>query len=240
MLIVCNGAMKSGSTWVTQIVEAHGRWAPIPQEFRNEKWFNPSICPEKYDAFFKQRAYASSDWFCKQHWAREDRFLKLLEDDDVAVVNIVRDLRDVIVSFYFHDQRIGRTEAQSFLDYYFTDGRKKMTGYMTYHRFWHKPSRKVQPHLCIFENFKRDFFLEAQRLFRFLEQPVSDEELATIHEKTRFENKKVTGEGTFFRKGIVGDWVNHLNDEVLDDIQRLMAKTNYPHRALQLEFENSA
>lgn len=240
MLIVCNGSMKSGSTWIMQIVASHGKWAPIPDEYRNPKWFNPSICSTKYADFFNAREYPSNDWFCKQHWRGHEKFSKLLLDDQVKLLNIVRDLRDVVVSMYFHDHRLGNTSAENVQDFYFEDGgREKMRGYIEYHRFWHDPILERQPYLCVYENLISDFDHEIKKMFEFLGQPLSQDEVDRIREKTSFKNKKKTGEGTFYRKGQVGDWVNHLSTKLTDDLESMMLANHYPHQRLQHSFSNS-
>jgi len=241
MLVVCNGSMKSGSTWITQIVAAHGKWAPIPNEFRNSAWYNPSVDPDKYDEFFSAGGFETSDWFCKQHWRGEKKYYRLLEDPAVRVINIVRDLRDVLVSRYFHDVRLKDTTADNIHDYYYHDrGRSRLRGYIDYHRFWHGPDREKQPHLCVYENLQSDFAGEVRGLFEYLGQSLDQQQIERIQEETSFKNKKVTGEGEFFRKGIVGDWANHLTAEMLDDIEKLMVSSRYPHEAIQRSISNAA
>jgi hypothetical protein len=233
--------MKSGSTWITQIIQMHGRWSPIPDHYRNQEWFNPSLAPERYSEFFGAREFAGQDWFCKQHWRSEGKYYELLRDENIRVINIVRDLRDVLVSRFYHDLRLGQASADNIAHYYFREnGRKKLQGYMEYHRFWHHPEIERQPFLSVFEYLITDFATELQRLFDYIGEPLSQSDIARIHRKTSFENKKVTGEGNFFRKGIIGDWRNHLTSELLEDIGHLMAVVNYPHRKLQASFDDLA
>jgi hypothetical protein len=198
--------MKSGSTWITQIVAAHGKWTPIPKDYRNEKWFNPSLPDGKFSEFFNAQEFVLNQWFCKQHWHHDEKFINLLYDNSVRIVNIVRDLRDVLVSRYFHDSRLGNTSVDNVPEYYFEDhGRARLRGYIEYHWFWHNSRREKQPYLCVFENLIADFGSEVHGLFEFLDQPLSQEEISRIQDKTSFKNKRVTGEGNFFRKGVVGD-----------------------------------
>ena len=114
-----------------------------------------------------------------------------------------------------------------------------MKGYIEYHRFWHDPTLKKQPYLCVYENLISDFDNEISGLFEFLAQPLSQQEINRIREKTSFKNKKKTGEGTFFRKGQIGDWVNHLSTEMTDDLESMMLTYHYPHQRLQHSFSDS-
>ena len=50
-----------------------------------------------------------------------------------------------------------------------------------------------------------------------------------ISEKTAFENIPASGEGRFFRKGKAGDWINYVNDRMIEDIARLAEEFSYPH-----------
>lgn len=240
MLVVCNGSMKSGSTWITQIIESHGKWSPIPDEFRNKDWATPSLAPELYSGFFKASKFESENWFCKQHWREEEKYTRLLYEDHVRVLNIVRDLRDVVVSRYFHDIRLGQTTKDNIQEYYFQEnGRALLINYIEYHNFWHGLEKKKQPHLCVFENLINDFDDEIGRIFKYLGQAIYPDDLTRIYEATRFKNIKQTGDGHFFRKGQIGDWKNHLSTELIDDIRKTMVSYDYPHQELQQSFRNS-
>ena len=230
MLVVCNGSMKSGSTWLMEIVAAHGRWQPVPDEYRNQRWHNPSVDLDAVDRFFADKIYREQDVYCKQHWEKEQKYRDLLLDPDIKMINIVRDIRDVLVSRYFHDQRTGLVTADNIEDYYFADkGRIRLRKYMTYHVFWHGSGEGPEPYLCHYERLHSDFNDEAGGLFRYLGSPLTEEELNCISEKTAFENIPASGEGRFFRKGKAGDWINYVNDRMIEDIARLAEEFSYPH-----------
>ncbi|RVW87714.1 Cytosolic sulfotransferase 8 [Vitis vinifera] len=93
-----------------------------------------------------------------------------------------------------------------------------------------------------YEDVKRDSLCQVKRLAEFMGSPFSSEEegqglIHEIMELCSFENLRnlkvnktgaisvgnvSTGKDTFFRKGEVGDWKNHLTAEMADRIDRIM------------------
>ncbi len=229
MLVVCNGSMKSGSTWIVDIIKAHGMWNKIPDEYRNEKWTNASIDQDKYESFLEHCDYENHHFYCKQHWSTQDKYLQLLDDRNIKVINIYRDLRDVLVSRYFHDLRLRITNSQNVIDY-FKNGKGdiKLKEYIDFHVFWHANETIAQPHICNYENLQIKFENEVRKLFKFLGVEISDAEVSRLKNVTAFSKRKSTGEGKFFRKGIIGDWKNHLTDEISHEIYNMALENNYP------------
>ena len=81
MLVICNGGMKSGSTWLMNMVRVSGLFTAIDNSYTNPLWKNPSIAPEKLDLFFKEKKYRSSNLFCKQHWSGKKKYRDLLKEE---------------------------------------------------------------------------------------------------------------------------------------------------------------
>lgn len=228
MLVICNGAFKSGSTWLMQIVQAMEIYRPIPNECSNEKWANPSIRDDAFEDFFASDIYRKDNFYCKQHWFDHEKYRKLTSDPHIRVLNISRDLRDVLVSRYFHDLRNGVTNAASVEDYFNNEkGDVRLRKYMEYQHFWH--SRGVNaPFVCRYEDLHSKFENEVERIAAFLGIELSNERIAYIKDKTAFSAQKETGEGKFFRKEIVGDWRNHIKDETVKKIAEMAVSTSYP------------
>jgi len=228
MLVVCNGTMKSGSTWLLHIVSAEGSLSRVDERYQHRGWRNPSIGNEAFSSFFGEAEYKKKDYFCKQHWYGSQKYKDLLVDDSVKVLNIKRDLRDVLVSWYFHDKRLGRTQTVNAKDWFFNgDGAKMMQRVVDYQSFWHGNTEQ-QPFLCSYEGLHADFDGEVKKIFEFIERPVSEKQLATIKELTSFTSKEKVGDGSFFRKGEVGDWANHLDSEVVDALNQMAKNSKYP------------
>jgi hypothetical protein len=214
--------MKSGSTWIVQIVRASGLFAPLDDQFRNKTWVNPSLADEEFTRFFEQQPYLESNVYCKQHWSRQEKYRAVLSYGGVKMLNIIRDAKDVLVSAYFHDKRLGNTESESITDYYWNDrGKMKLLSYMKYQLFWHGDINLAQPHLSCYESLLVNRKDGIRNIFDYLEVDLTSNELLRICKETDFSSNLKTGENTFFRKGQAGDWKNHLNNEIVEDVNNL-------------------
>lgn len=231
MLLILNGAPKGGSTWLVLIVQAMGSFKRIPEEYQDEQWSNSSIREDKIADFIDSFDYKHQNYFCKQHWVNEGDLaeLNLLTVPNLKMVNIIRDVRDVLVSRYFHDLRLNLTKAENIEDYYVAVGKKNMQQYMEYHISWHSYQRTLQPFLCSYERFHENFSEQLQELVNYLglSKTIGDREIAEIEAKTSFSSRKETGKGKFFRKGIVGDWENHLSQVIIEDLRQTAIATGY-------------
>ncbi|MEO1585118.1 MAG: sulfotransferase domain-containing protein [Planctomycetota bacterium] len=231
MLLIFNGAPKGGSTWLLQIVTALDVHDRIPEAYQQAGWANSSLDPERVDAFLGEVDLSGGQYFCKQHWWGEAWHRALLGREDVRVLNIIRDLRDVVVSRYFHDMRLGALEQGVPIDAYYWKhrGRARAEKYIECQLFWHGDAGAEQPWLASYERLHADFAGEVRGLFEHIGLAhLGDEAIARAREATDLKNRpSETGEGKFFRKGIVGDWRNHLSDEIVEDLDGLIAETGY-------------
>jgi len=144
---------------------------------------------------------------CRPGW--DDIYAKSLVSflaarQDVRVLHITRDLRDVIVSHFYH-YRIQRNSDLDFSDYYWSIGRFKAHEVTIYNRTWELDS----PNLFAtqFGLLKSDFDDEVARIGSFIGKTLSPGEIALIAERTslralrkaRNEEDKPESE-RFFRK----------------------------------------
>jgi hypothetical protein len=231
MLVVLNGAPKGGSTWLVLIVQAMKLFQRIADEYQDGQWSNSSICEERLANFIDRVDYQEQNYFCKQHWFNENKIaeLDLLAIPNVKIVNIIRDIRDVLVSRYFHDLRLNATKADNIEDYYVAIGKKNMQQYMQYHISWHSNRQALQPFLCSYERLHLNFAEQVQELVAYLglSQLIGETEIAEIQEKTSFSSRQETGDGKFFRKGIVGDWQNYLSPAIIEDLHQMSLSSGY-------------
>ena len=122
----------------------------------------------------------------------------------------------MIISRYFHEIRIKFTDVS--LEEFFSSGmaQKRLKKYIKYHSFWHLEYQGIC-HLTAYEALLNNFDAECERILNYIDPSIlaSKPELVNfLREKTAFKNQKATGEGEFFRKGVSGDWANHLTDEM--------------------------
>lgn len=219
MLIVCNGAFKSGSTWLYNLVRDLSGAGPPPAEYLNPAWKNPSIDLEQLNALLAA-LNPGDNYVVKNHFGTRDQRDALLAHPAVRVLNITRDLRDMIVSAYFHARRVDGFDGD-FAAYYWEIGRNTMLSVAAYHRLWRVSSQRV--FTASYERLHADFAGQVREIAAFLGVTAPDERIAALRDTTSLDalrsryGEAEAGE-KFFRKGVVGDWRNHLTPEIEADI----------------------
>ncbi|MEM7226393.1 MAG: sulfotransferase domain-containing protein [Pseudomonadota bacterium] len=228
MLIVCNGAIKSGSTWlynvVTRLLDLS--WPPDSYlTLTNDA--HPTIPSRKIEAFLALGLHQEAHYVSKNHYGRQEIRDLLLADSQVRVIDMTRDLRDVIVSAYYDACRRNGFEG-SFETYYWRLGRGLADQLSRYHALWGDGHPQV--FVTSFETLKTDFRPEVARLAAFLDLPPNPEKIAEIEQETHIDRlrKKYSGEAEyateenpFFRKGEIGDWRNHFGPKLIADLERV-------------------
>jgi hypothetical protein len=224
MLVLANGAFKSGSTWLRDIVLQLLPFEPIPKQFQHPDlphW----IDERKLRAFLRQGDHRTRAYLSKAHLYDPGLRDALLADESVRVFNIKRDMKDVLVSHYFHIRRMNKVSG-SFADYYWKLGRLKAWQMWRYHEIWSRPSPRLFS--TTFEQLKTSFADEVQRIGRFLGVALSGSRIAEIQQETTLQRlQEKRGEADkpeaerFFRRGEIGDWKMHFNQEMLDDLAAL-------------------
>jgi len=156
----------------------------------------------------------------------------LLSRPDVYVFDIERDPRDVVVSLYY-DARNRHGYDREFAKFYWQIGRGKVARLNRYHSLWRSTDGRSL--VANYERLKTDFPTEVRAIAGILGIELSDGEVAEIRESTSMDSlrKKYAGDSLysgsqFFRKGIVGDWQNHLDAEMLDDIDEISTSGMQP------------
>ncbi len=228
MLIIVNGPFKSGSTWLFNIVSCMVEHAPLPAEYQNPRWNNPSIHPRLLADFIAKVDYRHTNYVSKNHLrtVRERDFV--LAQEGVMVLSITRNLRDVVTSAYYHYRR-KEGYAASFETFYWQRGRGIADFVRRYNQLWSVSSSRL--HVASYERLRTDFASEVREIGRFLGLALSHEEVERIRQETTLEAlREKYGQSedderpTFFRKGIVGDWESHFDARMLRDIERIEQK----------------
>lgn len=232
MLVLANGAFKSGSTWLYYAVGRLTGFPPPPEEFRNPSWLNSNIDPDKLADALARLDYHVDDYMAKTHFGKPEQRDLILSYDDVYVLNIKRDMRDVVVSAYYHECRNSGYEG-SFQDFYWQRGRKVAQQVADYHDVWSTESSRI--HTSSFERMLEYGADELRRIGDFLGfHPTHDclEEIRDFLQIDRVRN--ATGQGhdkiPFFRKGVAGDWKNHFTAEITEDFEEWYLNSKQGHR----------
>jgi hypothetical protein len=227
MLIVCNGAAKSGSTWLYNIVD---RLLPCewpPKDVLTSSRKHPTIKPVRLADYLALGHHHHRRVITKTHYGRAEQRSLLLADPAVRVIDMERNLYDVIVSTYYDAK--GRNGFRgSFARFYWYEGRTQADYLLRYHRLW----GDGHPQVCVtsFEALKADFAGEVAKIAAFLGIEVTPARVAEIEQETslhtlrdRYKDEPLYADAKnpFFRKGEVGDWKNHFDDAMLADIRRI-------------------
>ncbi len=227
MLIICNGAIKSGSTWLYNILVNLVSCEYPPQHYltgRSDK--SPCIKPALLPEFLDSEDYQNNHYITKNHLGRPEHRALLQNNPHVYVFDIERDPRDVVVSNYYHDQFRNGFEG-SFENYYWEHGRYVADQLSAYHRLWRDAGPRC--YVSSYERLKTDFHTEAAAIARVLGLEPDNAALESLREATSLDSlrkdyakdKRYQGE-KFFRKGEVGDWERHFHGAALKDIHRVM------------------
>jgi len=227
MLVVANGAFKSGSTWLSLIVRQLGAYAEVPAGFKNEEWKNNSIDPERLPEFLQTVDLGAGDYAIKAHYAPEDGLRPLLlATPHVKILNIYRDPKDVIVSAYYHYKRLGKFDG-TVAEFFVKRAERLVEQLTAYHVYWDNAGVEDRIFFTTYRKLHTDFDEEVFRLGRFLGRELTLGQIRAARENTEFSKLSrptVPEEKRFFRKGVMGDWERHLTAEQAARIDEVEAR----------------
>ncbi|KAL4227852.1 sulfotransferase 1 [Mactra antiquata] len=157
---------------------------------------------------------------------------KMMVEKKLKVILLLRNPKDVVVSFYNHTKGIGMYEYDGKFENYlqmFVRGEVDYGSYHGYLREWQQfiKDNKDYPILTVYyEDLQLDCLSEMKRICKFLNIDDDEERLSEICSGCKIDNMKKTkiakmsdemkeafkhilkGGFTIFRKGKVGDWKN--------------------------------
>ena len=158
------------------------------------------------------------------------------------VINIIRDPRDVVVSFYHFIQTIIPISYKGNLTEFYQLFKQSDLPFGDYFRHvyeWKMLALKYpkQVMVCTYSQMKNDPANAIKQMANFLGYRVTKENIDKIVQITDFKNMKKNkhsnlsqldcldkSKGNFCRKGIIGDWVNHFSSDMRRDFDRLLKK----------------
>lgn len=237
MIILANGAVKSGSTWLFHIARELTHFGPPPARYANPKWQSQpvySIDQSKLGTFLRDGEVVGCDMLAKNHFGgRQERDL-LLSLPFLRVLNITRDIRDVVTSAYHHG-RLAQKNLDDFTSYYWRRGRIVAQKVMDYQIIWDVHSTR---YLCVsYEELLANFSGEVERIGLFLGQPPTAADIERIYQAT--SPSALTANYGFsdlnrYRSGTSGDWRNHFDKDCEADLALLIQRSRHPFHRLAL------
>jgi hypothetical protein len=237
MLIICNGAFKSGSTWIHAIVLEVLKANKInlldtPRHYTNNINSPTTIIESKLFEFLDNENYVKNNYITKSHY-----FLKKTinrdYDSDIFFLFVERDVRDAVVSHFYHLKKKYKFIG-SFSLYYLFIGRFKAFEILKFNRMY--LNNFGEDSFFKYSDMKNNFEIVLLRISSILNlKELSANEIMSIKRNTsiaKMRNDLLSGKTKYYstvsndregviRKGIIGDWVDHFSKSQQIDIEML-------------------
>jgi hypothetical protein len=215
--VLVNGSPKTGTTWMQRTLVSIpgycyvGHTEGVIQRYDH---VNPGDVIHAHEVFSPSLA-------------------QTLRDNEIRMVLMVRDPRDVVVSYMFHIRRDQFSPWQANMLALSYDegilaciegrpGLRSIAEHMQFSKSW---LEQTFPFCCVcYEELNQNPIHEAQRVFQFLGIPLQAQFLRSVVNRNLFERRTIgrriwtsgrkpghENPNKFLRKGIVGDWKNYFN-----------------------------
>lgn len=214
---------KSGNTWMRFLIGT--------LYFREKMdWLSLNKFP---DCYYPDEVLLRSPFprILKSHELYDDRYQK--------VIYIVRDVREVVISYYYHHLRhvegLQNLPFDQFFDYFMAG--EVWPGLWDSHvQSWLAHRDKPQEGFLLlkYEDLKRDPFAEAKKITAFLNLNRSDSELKEAIEWSSFGNMRAleqkqwgnfNPDNPFVRHGGINTWQSFLTGEQQNEMNRSFGPT---------------
>ena len=223
-LILSNGNFKSGSTWVTAILNelCDCQLDNFPNKFQNPKHSNWIHRYRINDFLISDDCQESSVWISKSHIFQEKIMNNILiNQNNIKVINIDRDIKDILVSHYHHLINAKKIKGD-FKSYFSKWGKYKAKQCIDYKKAWGSYDCLKLKYSDLINNNKESIV----RMAKYLNIKIDDDKVNAIQKETDINNlrlnskkKNLNEEDWFYRKGEMGDWKNFFNNKMVLKIQ---------------------
>lgn len=237
MLIVCNGIFKSGSTWLHAIVLEILKIKGVSVSEVNKKYTNnlnspTPIVESKFKEFLRNEDYKNRIFVNKSHFYQINT---LSRDYPESVVFLFseRDLKDSIVSHYFHINK-KYNYVSSFNLYYWTIGRLKAYEIVKFTKLYRNYFN--DDNFILFSCLKNDFSSTVQKIANLIGvSSLSIEEISNLRENTSLNNMRDgilkgnshyystinKGRESLIRTGKEGEYLKFFSYDTIQDINNI-------------------
>ena len=237
MLIICNGAFKSGSSWLHAIVVEliaikKINIFTVPIKYTNDVNSPTTIIESKLGEFIKNEDFDLKNYLTKSHFLDDDT-LKINLSENIRILSIERDIRDAIVSHFYHIKNTYRLNL-SFSVYYYFLGRYKSYEIMLFNSRCKK--YLGDSNFFYFSDLKNNFEATVKGIALVIGiKDLSVDELVVIKENTsllslreelkmgysKYYPSKRDDAWKLFREGNIGGWRNYFSMYQLKDINKI-------------------
>jgi len=230
MWIIANGAPKNGSTWIKALLSATKLFHTPPADLLRANWRNPSVATEHVASAVEQLAQDPKVYLSKQHWTARDgaasqAIANVLAHPGVKMLNIMRDVRDMVVSRYHQDVKVSGF-AGTLSDYVVQKAPQTIRDQVDYQRFWiGRPDAGPDNYwITTYERLSAHYEEEANTLFDFVGYPIDEDRRLAAIEGNRFAVKR-SGARDFYRKGTVFGYRDDLTASEADNLLALASES---------------
>ena len=243
MLIICNGTFKSGSTWlhaiILEVLKANKiDLRDVPIHYTNDINSPTTIIESKLSEFLDNEDYMQSNYITKSHYHLQ-KTINRNYDSCIHFFFVERDVRDAVVSHYYHLKKKYKF-IMGFRMYYLFIGRLKAFEILKFNRRYLEGFGK--DNFFKYSDMKNNFEGALLRISSILNlKHLSEDEMKAIKENTsiaKMRSDLLSGKTKYYstvykdrevviRKGIVGDWINHFSIRQQKDIKKLALRLIY-------------
>ena len=237
MLLICNGAFKSGSSWLHAVLVELAKvrelnLKKVPIKYTNDVNSPTTIIESRLQDFLLQEDYKSENYLTKAHFFKEST-LKNKYFGDVKIFCIERNRKDAVVSHYFHFINKYRFKLNFSLYYYlfgrykayeiglFNNRCREFIGEDNFFNFEDLVSN-FEDTICLIARVMGVYDLTNQEIARIK----SETSLDRLREKLKKgnisyypSNKKDNWK--LFREGKINSWKDHFNYNQIKDIEKI-------------------
>ncbi len=185
-LILSNGNFKSGSTWVTAIVHEIYNYRNInfPNNFQNPKHANWINRFRIEDFLNYENSNIRNIWVSKSHIFQQKIINEIMiNQDSIKIINIDRDIRDVLVSHYHHLINAKKIKGD-FKNYFYKWGMYKAKQILDYRLAWKDYDCLKLKYVDLLEKNHETI----KEIAKYLEIDLNKQQVLQIEKETNIDN----------------------------------------------------
>ncbi|CAL9698334.1 unnamed protein product [Knipowitschia caucasica] len=223
---------KSGTNWALEVVPLvlsggePGLVGSVPTWERTAAIGHKSALHMDLDAW-------PSPHVCNTHF-RYDAMPESFYQVKPKVINVMRNPKDILISmFYFNNNTVYHPTKDSLTEFQhkFLEGHVAFSSWFDHVKSWLNAEDKSHILYLTYEEMAQDLRQAVKRVGEFFEKRLDDEAVDKIADMCCFESMKKNNStrdrtncnvapklpaldySKYYRKGITGDWRNHLSEE---------------------------
>jgi hypothetical protein len=220
------GMPKSGTTWLDSMLATIPGYAEVmlPEAVDHELRYQETLSFQlPQDAFSRLKGTLT---VLRLHASGSDNNIRVLEENKVPYVVLYRDLRDVAVSHHYYvaqtpwHPEFSKYQGKTVQEGVRVFARDLLEMHVDWIRSWRRQADSPLCEIVTYEQMREDSNEVLLRIFKHYEIPDAERLAPAAVEANTFEKLSGGGKDSFFRKGKVGDWVNHFPADLIPVYER--------------------